>query len=278
MNSRISIMLVIALLFAGGAAWVAYRWVTIQPGQKAADPNVVPIVVAAAEIPFGSKIDKVHVKMSKFPKDGVPDGSFSDTKLVIDKIAQRKFIANEVLLAPQVKEHLGGSTLSALITQGMRAVSVRVNDVVGVAGFIAPGNKVDIIATRKKGSTYPLLSNVKVLAIGQRASPDQEKPALVKSLTLELTPKDAQKVVDAGRKASLYFTLRNPLDDTKIATSEFIDTPTQEIEIIETLDVVEESTAPPPVHKKVKRVTKPKAPSFKMIPWKKRTQDEFGEG
>ncbi len=275
MNSRVSIMLIIALVFAGAAAWVAYRWVTTQPGQTVADPNVTPIVVAAVEIPFGSKIDKIHVKMSNFPKDSIPDGAFTDSKLVIDKIAQRKFIANEVLLEPQVKKHLGGSTLSALITRGMRAVSVRVNDVVGVAGFIAPGNKVDIIATRKKGSTYPLLSNVKVLAIGQRASPNQEKPAVVKSLTLELTPADAKKVVDAGRKASLYFTLRNPLDDTTIATSEFIDTPTQEIEIIETLDVVEESVATP-VQKKAKRIRKPKGPSFKMIPWRKRTQDEFG--
>ena len=280
MNSRVFIMLIIALVFAGGAAWVAYRWVESQPGQKASvSMEVVPVVVAAIEIPFGTKIDKSHVKVSNFPKGSVPEAAFIDKEKVIGKIVQRKYIANEVLLEPQVKDYLGGSTLSALITEGMRAVSVRVNDVVGVAGFIAPGNKVDIIATRSKGSTYPLLSNVKVLAIGQLASPDQAKPAVVNSLTLELTPEEARKVVDAGRKGSLYFTLRNPLDDSQIATSEFIETPTQEIEIIETVDIVEDTVVtPPPVQNTPKKVKKPQGPSFKMIPWQKRTEDEFDEG
>jgi pilus assembly protein CpaB len=109
----------------------------------------------------------------------------------------------------------------------MRAVSVRVDDVAGVAGFIAPGNKVDIIASdNQTGRSYILLSNIKVLAIDQIASTEQDKPSVVRSLTLEVNLEDTRILVKGMRNGQLQFALRNPLDDKKLA-SELVNTPSQ---------------------------------------------------
>ena len=215
MNQRFFIMLVIASLLAGGAAWMAKRWVNSVTGQTA-EPDEIPIVVAAIDIAYGAKIEPTQLKMAQWSANHIPKGAFTDTKLVVGKIAQRSFITDEVLLEPQVKEKLVGSVLSALIPEGNRAMSVRVDDIAGVAGFITPGNMVDIIAT-KNNRTYILLSNVKVLAIDQLASPEQDKPAVVRALTLEVSVPQSTLLVKAMREGPLYFTLRNPLDKQNTA-------------------------------------------------------------
>lgn len=228
MNKRFFIMLGIAFILAGGAAWIAKSWVD-NLNEKKTESNIVFIVTAAIEIPYGSKIDAPHVKLLGWPKEHVPKGAFTDTQLVIGKIAQRAFVADEALLEPQVKDRPAGSVLSALIPEGKRAMSVRVDDVVGVAGFITPGNMVDIIATNNKNNnnhTYILLSNVKVLAIDQVVSPEQDKPAVVRALTLEVTSLESTQLVKAMRDGPLYFTLRNPLDKNN-ASSKQEETATQ---------------------------------------------------
>lgn len=225
MNSRFIIMLIIALILAGGAALIANRWIESQSGntQATALPNTVQVYVAATDIPFATRIESTQYKLMPWPKDNVPAQAFTeeDTKkdpnAILGKVTQRDFYTDELLLKPQIKEHLGGSTLSALIQDGMRAISVRVDDVVGVAGFILPGNKADIIATRGQNETYTLLKNIKILAIDQLASTAQDKPAVVRALTLEVTPKQAEILVQAMQSGRLQFTLRNPMDtDTYI--------------------------------------------------------------
>lgn len=210
-NTRFLIMLIIALVLAGGAAWIAKNWVDSINIQKE-DRSMVAIVAAAVDIPYGAKIEASQIKMLGWPKEHLPKGVFTDTNLVIGKIAQRAFVMDEVLLEPQIKDKAVGSILSALIPEGKRAMSVPVSAVSGVAGFITPGNMVDIIATNSKGKTYILLSNVKVLAIDQLASPEQDKPAVVASLTLELTVQESTILVKAMQSGSFYFTLRNPHD------------------------------------------------------------------
>lgn len=257
MNSRFLIMLIIALILAGGAAFIAKRWVDSKSGSKPVDTaqNTVQVYVAATNIPFATRIESTQFKLMAWPKDNVPSQAFTvedtqkDPNAILGKVTQRDFYAGEILLKPQIKEHLGGSTLSALIQEGMRAISVRVNDVVGVAGFILPGNKADIISTRDKGETYTLLKNIKILAIDQTASTDQDKPAVVRALTLEVTPRQAETLVHAMQTGSLQFTLRNPMDsDTYI----------------------EPTTAAQPVitPRQPKQVRRVKAPvSVKILPW-----------
>lgn len=233
MNNRFTIMLIIALLFAGSAAWMAKRWVDSQVLPQTAEQSTVPVVVAATKIPFATRIEPTHIKVVSWPKDTAPKETFSDIAPVVGKVTQRDFYPNEIMLKPQIAEHAGGSTLSALIEPGKRAMSVRVNDVVGVAGFIMPGNKADIITSTKDGKgTTTLLRNMKILAIDQRASTEQDKPAVVRALTLEVTPKEAEILVSAMKSSSLMFTLRNPMDnepETFIAAKSQPDTPVKEL-------------------------------------------------
>jgi pilus assembly protein CpaB len=258
MNSRFTIMLIVALLFAGGAAFIAKRWVESQSAPQAtAEQNTAPVVVAAAKIPFATRIEATHIKLVNWPKDSIPGEAFSETVPVIGKVTQRDFYPNEIILAPQVAEHLGGSTLSALIAEGMRAISVRVDDIAGVAGFILPGNKADIIASGGEGATRTLLKNMKILAIDQTTSTDKNEPAIVRALTLEVTPKQAEILVSAMRTGSLQFTLRNPMDTE---TGPYIET-------LKTQTVSEQ------------QVRRPKAPiTIRILPWTGQAFIECNEG
>ncbi|MGZ3831871.1 MAG: Flp pilus assembly protein CpaB, partial [Mucilaginibacter sp.] len=123
MNSRFLIMLVIALVLAGLAAWTAKQWVDSQTNQEpaSAEQNTIPVYVAAVNIPFATSIDPAHIKLMQWPKNNVPAEAFTEADVqanpnaIIGKVAQRDFYADEILLKPQIKEHVGGSTLSALI-------------------------------------------------------------------------------------------------------------------------------------------------------------------
>jgi pilus assembly protein CpaB len=213
MNRRFFIMLSIALLLSFLAACVAKNWIQGQAPEKG-----VSVVVAAIEIPFGVKIEESQVKVISWPGDSAPPkGAFTSKDLVVNKVAMNKFYPDEVITEKRISEYMGGSTLSALIAKEYRAISVRVDDVVGVAGFILPGNKIDILATVKdrmtnKAATRTLLQNIKVLAVDQEASQEKEKPAIVRAVTLELKPDQAEIMVQAMQEGTIQLTLRNPLD------------------------------------------------------------------
>jgi pilus assembly protein CpaB len=213
MNRRFFIMLSIALLLSFLAACVAKNWIQGQAPEKG-----VSVVVAAIEIPFGVKIEESQVKVISWPGDSAPPkGAFTSKEQVVNKVAMNKFYPDEVITEKRISEYMGGSTLSALIAKEYRAISVRVDDVVGVAGFILPGNKIDILATVKdrmtnKAATRTLLQNIKVLAVDQEASQEKEKPAIVRAVTLELKPDQAEIMVQAMQEGTIQLTLRNPLD------------------------------------------------------------------
>jgi pilus assembly protein CpaB len=208
-------MFIVALLLAGGATLLANRWLEtnrLDPN-RTADAATTPVVVAALQIPFAQKIEAAHIKTVAWPQENAPEGAFSDPAEVVGKVASQTIVPNEPVLRNRVVEYLGGSTLSAFIKPNMRAVSIRVNDVTGVGGFVLPGNQVDVIQTRKEGISHILLENIRVLAIDQEASPDKDKPAVVRAVTLELTPEQAEILVKATQEGVLHLALRNPLDD-----------------------------------------------------------------
>jgi pilus assembly protein CpaB len=213
MNKRFFIMLSIALLLSFLAAWVAKSWIQGQTPDKG-----VSVVVAAIEIPFGVKIEESQIKLIAWPGNSAPPkGAFTSKEQVVNKVAMNKFYPDEIVTEKRISEYLGGSTLSALIAKEYRAISVRVDDVVGVAGFILPGNKIDILATKmdrmaNKAATRTLLQNIKVLAVDQEASQEKEKPAIVRAVTLELKPDQAELMVQAMQEGTIQLTLRNPLD------------------------------------------------------------------
>ena len=116
-----------------------------------------------------------------------------------------------------------GSTLAALVDKNMRAVTVRVDDVIGVAGFLLPGNRVDVVAARKDGRraiTDTILRNIEVLAVDQTASANDNEPVIVRAVTLEVTPDQAETLVKGREEGSIQLTLRNPLDEEEVIEEE----------------------------------------------------------
>lgn len=249
MNRRFLLMLTLALMLALLAAWVANQWIK----GREVSAQAVPVVVAAVEVPFGVKLEEAHVRLISWPEKTAPAGSFPSKDKVIGRITMNKFYPDEIITEKRISEHLGGSTLSAMISKESRALSVRVDDVVGVAGFILPGNKIDVLATKmdrmaNKATTRTLLQNIKVLAVDQEASQEKEKPAIVRAVTLELTPEQAEVIVQAMQEGKIQLTLRNPLDDSVEAAP----APVKVAEV-----------RPKPV---IKRISAPKR-TLKIIPW-----------
>jgi pilus assembly protein CpaB len=216
-RTRRSIILIsISLALATAAAVLANRWVNNRAAAvDATRPQQIGVVVAAADIPFGATIEARHLKKIEMVARERPPGSFTDPADVVGKVATAEILADEVLLERRFVTPGPGSPLAAVLAPEMRAVSVRVDDVVGVGGFILPGNRVDVIAARATGErayAETILSNVKVLAVDQQASADKSAPVVVRAVTLEVTPDGAEELARAKQLGALQLSLRNPMD------------------------------------------------------------------
>lgn len=217
-------LLVLALALGGAAAWVANNWLLerMMPNAEAGIATT-PAVVAALAIPFGQKIDPAHVKIVNMPDQYLPPGSFNDIALVEGQIATQAIVPGEVIVEQRIAEHIGGSALAAVVNKSMRAVTVRVNDVIGVAGFLLPGNRVDVLSSRmvnRRAVTKTLLQDVKVLAVDQTVASDKNDAVVVRAVTLEVSPKESELLFGAREEGTLQLTLRNPLDTEVVAAAE----------------------------------------------------------
>ena len=221
MNKRFVIMLLMALILAGGAAMVANNWLQNQGvTAESSQQGMVTVAAAAIAIPYGQKLALEHIKMVELPEKSVPEGAYRIGDELEGMIASQAIVPGEVILKGRVVEHLGGSTLSAVIEPGMRAVAVRVNEIIGVAGFLLPGNRVDVLASRKGGNRgvaiETILQDIKVLAVDQTSSTDKNEPVVVRAVTLEVTPKQAEMLVKATGEGSVQLALRNPKDEQQV--------------------------------------------------------------
>lgn len=216
--------LLVAVLLGLGAAVFAKNWMKARiEAVEAEKRQGVQVVVAATEIAFGEKITLEKVRTVGWPRDSIPDGVFNDSAQVVGKIANQKLVEGEAILKSRAVGQAGGSSLAALIESGNRAVTVRVNDVIGVAGFLLPGNRVDVLASRevdrRRVQTRTLLQNVKVLAVDQTAAPEKDKPVVVRAVTLEVDPKQAELLVQATEEGSVQMALRNPEEAAPVQTA-----------------------------------------------------------
>jgi pilus assembly protein CpaB len=211
-------MFTLALLLGLGAAWMANGWIQLRL-QPAEASSAATVVVAALEVPFGTKIESAHIRTAEWPVGSIPKGAFNDPAEIEGRIAKQAFFPGEIILEERIAEHLGGSTLSAIIEPSKRAITVRVNDVIGVAGFLLPGNRIDVLATRKekkRAHTRTVLEDIKVLAVDQTASPEKDKPVVVRAVTLEMTPEESEILVKSTQEGTLQLTLRNPIDKVQV--------------------------------------------------------------
>jgi pilus assembly protein CpaB len=219
MNSRTLVLIGLSLILGLGAAFLANNWLSARLNTSP-DDNMKNVVVATLEIPFGQMVEAQHVTLVRMPKGTVPDDAYDATDKVVGKIATFAMLRGDIVRGARLAEHLGGSTLASLIEPEKRAISVRVNDVVGVGGFLLPGNRVDILVAKKVGNSSnaeaeTILEDLRVLAVDQSASTDKTQPVVVRAVTLEMTPEEAEILVKAQTEGKLQLALRNPLDNEK---------------------------------------------------------------
>ncbi len=239
-------MFMVAILLGISATWYANKWIQqrVTPG-TVDSVETTPVVVAALEIPFGQKIEASHLKLINWPSASMPEGVFNETAVIVGKLANIKIVQNELLIQSRVVNETGGNVLAAVISPHMRAITVRVNDVIGVGGFLLPGNIVDIIASRKDGDnnrivTETILENLKVLAVDQAASSDENKPVVVRAVTLEADPYQSEILVQATQEGEVQLVLRNPDDSSKIVrTNSLAPLPAPEIKTVEVVKYVD---------------------------------------
>jgi pilus assembly protein CpaB len=216
MNSkRIALAVVLAMAIAGVFSWVVIQY---QRKQQAAKVSYVKIVAATKPLPAGSPISDDSVTLIDWPANLPINGAFTNLNDVKNRVVIFPINEHQPILQDDVAQPGSGIGLTVKIPEGMRAVSVRSNDVVGVAGFLYPGSHVDVLVTSKlDNSATPLtqivLPNVEVLTAGQKTEPDPTgKPELVNVVTLLLKPQDGEKLVLASTQGQIHFVLRNGAD------------------------------------------------------------------
>lgn len=212
------ILVLLSLMMAVGAAMLANKWVNGQlVTQASAAPNTQLVVTAAISIPFATKVEARHLRLTEIPEGVLPTGAYTDLTDVEGKVSTTSIARGEILVAERFAAHGRGSTLAALIAPNMRAVTVRVDDVIGVGGFLLPGNRVDVLAARRdrnqRATSETILTNIKVLAVDQTAATEANEPVIVRAVTLEMSPKEAEKIVKARTEGTIQLTLRNPEEE-----------------------------------------------------------------
>ena len=227
-KAKILLMLSISIFMGLGALLLANNWIEKKQASITSnepvviEPETIEIikeeprvsrVVANNNIPLGTSLEAKHLKLEYYPEDLVQNKGFASIEEVVGKLARNEIFAGDLLRQERLVSPGEGTTLAALISPKMRAVTIRVNDVIGVAGFLLPGDYVDVIYAQKSTSrAHTVLKKIKILAVDQTARTDESKPIIVRAVTLELTPKQAESLITAKSKGELQLSLRNPND------------------------------------------------------------------
>lgn len=215
-NSRSLLIIGVALFLALTAVLVAAKWMTEQ-GAAAG----TKVAIAATDIGQGARLTKDNVQLIDWPAGSLPPGAISDLKLLENRVTRSDIGRGEAVLEAKLAPPGTTGGLSAVVAAGKRAMTVRVNDVVGVAGFALPGNYVDILvnlqaggdmAAREQSISKIVLERILVLAVAQESNRDDTKPKVVNAVTLELTPDQVEKLDLARSIGSLSLVLRNQVD------------------------------------------------------------------
>ena len=211
-------LIAVALAFALIAATLATAWMKSRiDAVEASSKNLTSVVVAARDVPIGKRIEREDLRKVRTSIEGAPADAFRDVAEVVGQVSRSPLYAGEVLVARRLSQYVGGSALAAVLNPGMRAVAIRVDDVIGVGGFVLPENRVDVISAFSDGgatTAETIIRDVRVLAVDQRSDPTSDGPVVGRAVTLEVTPADAEKIAIARQRGMLQLTLRNPLSPT----------------------------------------------------------------
>jgi pilus assembly protein CpaB len=227
-NKRTALVVGVAVVLAAVASLGMYRIVSRMPARTSAEVKTIDVVVAQHPLKLGTRITADHVKVVQWPANAPVANSFSK----IDEVLNRGLISpveeNEPLTGAKLAALEAGAGLPPSIPPGMRALSVKVNEVIGVAGFVVPGTRVDVMVTLpgktrdEDSTTRVVVSNVQVLTAGTRYDQENAKdgaPIPSTVVTLLVAPTDGEKIALAASAGQIMLTLRNPLDQDPTATS-----------------------------------------------------------
>ena len=213
MQSKRALMMLVLSVLAGLAAVIlAARWM----GQQAAGEKS-SVLVATSDLELGQAITAQMLQPISWPAGSQPEGSFNDVKLLEGRVVRAGIYKGEPVLEPKLAPEGTKAGLDSVIKPGHRAITVKVNEVVGVAGFLAPGSYVDLLVNinddRDKSISRVVLERIMVLAVAQEANrPDQSKARVVNAVTLEVLPEQAEKIDLARNVGTLSLMLRNQVD------------------------------------------------------------------
>jgi len=213
------------VLVAFGVAWLSalmLSWWVYKTTTAPQSRQVVQAVAAAQDLPVGKLIKAADLKLITLDRKDLPKGAFFKIPDVVDRAVTTHVISNELVLDRELAARGSGEGMTALIEPGMRAVSVPVNEISGVSGFIQPGTRVDVLYTRifsdSDAGTTTVLQNIKVIAYGKQLEPqskqvDSREAAKTTVATLMVTQEQAEKLALAVQRGRIQLVLRNPLDN-----------------------------------------------------------------
>jgi len=217
MNKKTLFSIMLSIIFGIAAILIAQNW--LEENKPKASENELYVSVATMQIPVGTEIQAKHIVLKAVPKSLATDDTVETPDDIYEMIAKDPIYAGDIIRKERLYIKGQGSTLASLISKNMRAITIRVDDVVGVAGFLLPGNRVDILSTSQKDgkvTTEIILNNIKILAIDQRAAQSENKPQLVRAVTVEVDLDQAEALLTARSKGRLQLALRNPVDNDDI--------------------------------------------------------------
>ena len=216
---RMMTVFLIALAAGGALAYGTYSYLQNVPVKTVTMPTR-KVVVANADLSLGSELSNDDLTTLDWPASAIPEGAFDNPAALVGRGLIASVVHHEPILPGKLASKEAGSGLPPIIPNGKRAVSVKVNEVIGVAGYVLPGTHVDVLATANASNsaefmtTKLVLSNVEVLAAGTRLEQDSKdaKPVQVTVVTLLVTPEDAERLTLASTEGKIQLALRNPLD------------------------------------------------------------------
>lgn len=216
MRLKSLMMTIFGIGVAGGAVLVAQN--QLQEASQVADPTIVRVVAAAEDIPFGATIEGHQLTSIEWPAESVPKGVFTSYDQVLPqnggepRRAKRALAQGEILLTSKVSNFGEKVTIVQTIGENNRAMALNVNAQTGVGGFVTPGDNVDIVLTQGSGDTLravTILQNIRVIGVDQKADEDLDQPGVARTVTVEVTPEQGQRLALAQKAGQLSLSLRS---------------------------------------------------------------------
>ncbi|MFH1680598.1 MAG: Flp pilus assembly protein CpaB [Candidatus Eisenbacteria bacterium] len=216
------VLIVVAFLLAGGAAYLVRNYVESSTMREVPAFETAPVAVSVEDLSYGTKLEPRHLRIVDYPASSVPSGAYGHADSLVGQVTKVFLVTNEPIVATKLSSKGGG--LSLRIPEKLRASSVKVDEVSGVSGFILPGDRVDVLVTISKGGmssdpvTQIVLQDVEVIAAGTRTETEGNKAIDVQQITLLTTPPDAEKLALAQHQGKILLALRNPADRDTLTT------------------------------------------------------------